>query len=182
MARVGVRGASAVLVAVVLPALYTHGQARAQRSARVGQSVTRVQRAAAVLGAAVMPHSGAWTAFLACHNMILSPSDRSALREAWRRSRHLARDLRLEAKKHGRGAPYAGVCGSSKWAFADFFAAGGQRLTEHDEIALQDGPDVFRRRAGEGWRDITDTGGDIPCGGPVGLPRQLVRIWGLRCP
>src|SRR6478672_8706112 len=122
MPRLAVCGASAVLVATVLPALCAHGQARAQRSVRAGQSVTRVQRTAAVLGAAARPHSGARTALLACHNMILSASDRSALREAWRRSRHLAPHLRLEAKKHGRGAPYAGVCGSTKWALAEFFA------------------------------------------------------------
>jgi hypothetical protein len=113
-----------------------------------------------------------------CRNTRLSKGDFSALSRAWRTSRRLSAHLRLVATKH---SSFAGQCGSTGWAYANFEALKGQHISHEDQMRLQDGPDVFERRIGGRWRDISDTGGDVPCGGPVGLPRPLVRIWGLKC-
>jgi hypothetical protein len=40
---------------------------------------------------------------------------------------------------------------------------------------------VFKRRVGHRWRDVSDTGGSVPCGGRFGFPRALVGIWNLTC-
>jgi hypothetical protein len=111
-----------------------------------------------------------------CHNLRLTQPVAHAWARAFVRARRLGR-LRIHRV---RGSFY-GRCGSTRYGRAAFAPRHGQRLTERQQVALQDQPDVFRRVAGGRWRDISDTGGSVPCGGRLGYPRALVRVWRLRC-
>jgi hypothetical protein len=171
---------SAGLALVVVQAV---GLSQAHSTHRGMPRGVGTQELPSVAAIAITPRMGsrAQTATLACHSTNVTMSDLNGLRDAWRHSRGLPSRLRLVTKGRGPGAPRGGYCGKTKWALANFGASPGQHLSEQDQIRLQDGPDVFRRRSGDRWRDISDTGGSIPCGGSAGLPRELVRVWRLRC-
>jgi hypothetical protein len=66
-----------------------------------------------------------------------------------------------------KGSVYYGRCGSTRYALASF---------RDRTLGYQDQPERFRKRRGERWRDLGDTGGDV-C---RAAPRALIRIWALR--
>jgi hypothetical protein len=73
------------------------------------------------------------------------------------------------------GPVHVGICGSERYASANFDA----RYNGH-YFGIQDGPERFVKPAGQGWRDIGNTGGD-PCGS---APTGLLVAWGIvrSCP
>jgi hypothetical protein len=111
-----------------------------------------------------------------CQNLRLT----APVTRAWARAFVRARRLGHLRVRRVRGSFY-GRCGPTHYGRAVFVPRRGQRVTERQQVLLQDQPDVFRRVAGGRWRDISDTGGDVPCGGRRGYPRALVRVWHLRC-
>jgi hypothetical protein len=111
-----------------------------------------------------------------CHNLTLHHRTSVAWSRAFKRARHL-RGVRI----HRARPSYYGRCGRRFYGFGSFSPNKGQHLTERQQVAFQDGPDVFKRTAGHRWRDVSDTGGSVPCGGRFGFPRRLVGIWNLTC-
>jgi hypothetical protein len=111
-----------------------------------------------------------------CRNLTLHHRTSVAWGRAFKRTR------RLQGVRIHRAKPsYYGRCGRRFYGFGSFSPNKGQHLTERQQVAFQDGPDVFKRVAGHRWRDASDTGGSVPCGGRFGFPRRLVGIWNLTC-
>lgn len=73
------------------------------------------------------------------------------------------------------GHVYLGVCGSERYALADFDATYNGLY-----FGVQDQPERFVKPAGQGWRDIGNTGGE-PCGS---APTALLKAWKIvrSCP
>jgi hypothetical protein len=127
---------------------------------------------------AAIPAHGA-VAASSCHNLALSHTTKLAWLAAYKKGRHLE-GLRFSTASNGLPR-YYGRCGDVYYGRGDFSPVKGQHLTEKQQVAMQDGPDVFRRVAGHRWKDVSDTGGGTPCGGKFGFPRALVHLWGKRC-
>lgn len=129
------------------------------------------------LGGAVMaaPAGSAPTGSAAakrCRNLKLTDPVRRGLAAAFERRRQVS-----GAGEPVPGETYYGACGSTRYAVAGFPTPAG--LTPAEGVRWQDQPDIFRRRRGHRWRDLTDTGGLVGC--HQGIPRRLLRIWQLQC-
>src|SRR4051794_36883531 len=109
-----------------------------------------------------------------CHNLTLHHRTSVAWARAFKRTRHL-QGVRIRRDRPS----YYGRCGTRFSGFGTFSPRRGQHLTERQQVAFQDGPDVFKRSRGHRWRDVSDTGGSVPCGGRFGLPRRPVALWDL---
>jgi len=73
------------------------------------------------------------------------------------------------------GRVYLGICGSKRYALADFDAHYNGLY-----FGIQDQPERFIKPAGEAWQDIGNTGGP-PCGS---APLALLKAWKIvhSCP
>ena len=73
------------------------------------------------------------------------------------------------------GRVYVGICGSKRYALADFDAHYNGLY-----FGIQDQPERFIKPAGEAWQDIGNTGGP-PCGA---APLALLKAWKIvhSCP
>jgi hypothetical protein len=73
------------------------------------------------------------------------------------------------------GRVYVGICGSKRYALADFDAHYNGLY-----FGIQDQPERFIKPAGEAWQDIGNTGGP-PCGS---APLALLKAWKIvhSCP
>ena len=104
---------------------------------------------------------------VSCRRLRITRRVRRGLLRAFKRARGVRHVRGLD-----KGARY-GRCGRLRWAYASFAPSRG--ATGEEAVRFQDQPDVFRRRFGRAWRDISDTGGACP----RVVPRQLRRLWRL---
>jgi hypothetical protein len=115
-----------------------------------------------------------------CVNLRLGATTTHAWESAWIHRRDLE-GLRL----HRAPGAFYGRCGTTEYGRAYFDPDRGQRLTERQQTNEMDGPDVFVRRGSGAWKDVSDSGGGVPCSPPltraIGYPPALVRVWHLSC-
>ncbi len=75
-----------------------------------------------------------------------------------------------------------GRCGYTEYGRASFDAVSLKGLTTRQQRAFQDQPDVYKRGADSTvFKIIGNSGGGVPCNEQFGYPRELVKIWHLRC-
>lgn len=123
--------------------------------------------AGAAVAAAVVPSPGAGAAPAAvCSARPVTSALKSTLLRV-----HRASLASTAVKTSGPvGRVYHGRCPKAFYALASF----GHRTPQGD-FGLQDQPERFRRRPGEPWQDLGDTGGSV-CDA---APKALLKRWGL---
>jgi hypothetical protein len=97
-------------------------------------------------------------------NLVATPAIKTQLHSAFLRLHSTIAPARIRGPLKGR--TYYGRYGATKYAVATFSIDGG----------TDDQPELFRRPASRGWKDLGDTGGEI-CPGRVPLP--LIKLWGF---
>jgi hypothetical protein len=130
------------------------------------------KRGHVALGAQAQPSS--------CVNLKLDSSTKRVWGRAWVMTRRLG-DLKIEIQADS----YFGRCGTTEYGRANFSPVKGQKLTSRQETDMQDGPDVFVHQRHGSWKDVSDSGGGVPCSPPlkqgIGYPPALVKVWHLSC-
>jgi hypothetical protein len=103
-----------------------------------------------------------------------APSDlRSQLIAAYRRVAQLPSSIGLvfhERVRYGR-------CGTTRWAFGLPVPSRGQRLTEREQITIQDHSPIFKRSPGRVWLNL----GIGPLCGAGALPAAMAHAWHMAC-